>query len=234
MIVVVSHDCDVVNPDLMKEPWVEVAQAMAAPPNEQPDGNLTYGKSPRELQIRSVASGIASTYVLRADERWQFPRTTLQTARPASFLESESIEILGKWLGRRYDRAALPSTFVERTRNASRVIEREMKRTVEAVAALLVSLSSEAELPPSTSYQVNLVALMRESDYLDPARRAAVTTAITTVEASLAECEGIEVGSVEVVSEAEMSLAEYRSYVRWEYDYLSHRLGPRGRTAPRV
>jgi hypothetical protein len=226
VVVVASHDCDVCCRQAT-EPDVEL-MAIAKLQGGTLDGNFTNLKSPRQLQFatRGEGPGLApgAAYEAHANRRWWVPRALLGTSGPSEVLVSDPPELVARWLGRRYDRPAFPTTFNDRISPVDARIARLLRPESDTITGLFVTLDSEADLPDGVSYNVLLVGMIREDRDDDDTRRRA-NELVGEVSAHLSSCAGIEVPDYAVKSEAEITLADYRKLRRLDHDSLSFREG---------
>lgn len=116
-LIVTSHDCDVVNGRLEKEPTVEVLRA-AIVQQKKPDRQQVWGRNPREMQL-AVDDGVGGSVVLsvKVHERWSMPRDLLVSEAPHRVLHEKPRRLIAEWLAKRYIRAAFPTAFDARWRS---------------------------------------------------------------------------------------------------------------------
>ena len=75
-LVLTSHDCDIVNASIDKEPVVEVLQ-MRATAAGKVDRRQSWGRNPRTLQLAIEAREAAVVLSCGVHDRWTIPRTLL-------------------------------------------------------------------------------------------------------------------------------------------------------------
>jgi hypothetical protein len=73
--IVISHDCDVVNPDLKIEPEVEIIIGRYV---DKQDGNYSCAKAPRTLHLEILHQGASKVLELKATAKRQISKTALQ------------------------------------------------------------------------------------------------------------------------------------------------------------
>jgi hypothetical protein len=114
-LIVTSHDCDIVNGRLEKEPFVEVLRATVVQ-QKKPDNQQVWGRNPREMQF-AVDDANGGTVVLstKVHERWSVPRELLVSEAPRCVLDDKR-RVIAEWLAKRYIRAAFPTAFDARWR----------------------------------------------------------------------------------------------------------------------
>ena len=120
LLVVTSHDCDLLNHSIQKEPVVEVLRA-SIPPDDHGGAMTTSGRNPRVLRLSRVSvEGDVTTLDFNVHDRWQTPRPLLLEEGPAGFLSDRNRRLVAEWLAKRYIRAAFPTEFDMRWRRKSK------------------------------------------------------------------------------------------------------------------
>lgn len=226
-LVVVSHSCDLAAADVEAEPWAEVVRGRTDAPA---DGNLTWGKNPRTLQI-DTAPGSPVTFSVH--DRARVPKHELQAHGPDRDrrLDTRERRCLAQWLGKRYVRAAFPDAFNDRVRPVTSRLRRHLKKAGGAViGGLYVLLNSDDELPDEVPYEMVLRGVMAVEDHESPKRRAEALATMQAVAAELGRLPDVELSDWELVSAAEMSLDDLGYFQRWDYDDLSDRTEGSART----
>lgn len=213
LIVTVSHDCDLCQPDEAKEPWAELLRI--ATDRRKPDGRSTLLKSPRDLHFRSQIEGVSVVCAASAADRWLVPRGRLATTSPSGHLDTQPADLIATWLSRRYIRAALPNAFNERARPAVESCKSVLAEHGEALAGVYLIVDSDEKLP-GDEYRVVVRGTMLETDWQVEARRIAAQTTLNAIEAALDGAEGITVVDSLLRSEAEVSLHDARAMKRWD------------------
>lgn len=109
IFVVVSHDCDIVQPP-DTEPCVELVAGL---PIATHDGNYTHAKNPRKLHLPFVVPSGESVVELLATEKILVSKEALAAFQPDRdySLPWERLSTLQQWLAARYRRAAFPDAF---------------------------------------------------------------------------------------------------------------------------
>lgn len=122
-LVVASHDCDILNASLAKEPLVEVLRARVPDAAAGQRSHHSAGRNPRALRLSEVAvrgDAIALDFVVH--DRWEIPRELLMEEAPAARLPDGKRRLVAEWLAKRYIRAAFPTAFDARWRGESQVV----------------------------------------------------------------------------------------------------------------
>ena len=231
LLIVVSHDCDVANPTLAIEPYIELIVAHRIP---TPDGNMQHARNSRTLHV-SISSGeteVEEHLELRSFERFFAPRELMASSAPTGELSPEAKRALGRWLANRYQRPAFPDAFNERL--FARSNRRHARKAQDAfknpdigwlTTGVYLQLEPEGELPEEESYIVRVVATMRSSDYVNPSSKEAVERQLLKFAAALDETPGISVEDSVVVSDAEFSIEDVATSLRFDFDFVSLRSG---------
>jgi hypothetical protein len=226
-LVVVSHSCDLAATDVEAEPWAEVVRGRT---DEPADGNLTWGKNPRTLQI-DAASDAPVTFSVH--DRTRVPKHALQAHAPDSGRRLDTTErrCLAQWLGKRYVRAAFPDAFNDRVRPVASRLRKHLKKKGGALlGALYVLLNSDDELPEGVPYEMVLRGVMAVEDHESPEKRAEALATMKAVASELGRLPDVELIDWDLVSAAEMSLDDLDYFQRWDYDDLSDRTEGAART----
>jgi hypothetical protein len=222
ILIVVSHDCDVTSASLANEPSVELL--LARPLAEGSfHGGLTHGKNPRRLHFFVEISGSPTAAEARADERFVISRSRLKSYRPdpGRVCSRQVRDEIVLWLVKRYDRAAFPDAFNARIAKAKKSIGKALETKGEGIHEIFIAMESWDELPDGEPYRVHLVATMSTDEFGDPESRERAQQALDVMEEKLQGCGGVEIVDAGLVSEADVSLADFRLMERFDYDYLS-------------
>ena len=220
-LVLVSQDCDLVNESYDAEPMVEAI--VAVPLDGKPDGNLTYGKNPRKLQISFLSDGNEAWCQVNVAGRCFLTRSILEDISPDSdwVISPHGCDILARWLANRYRRGAFPDAFNDRLKNVQSRINRALKKQGIELSGIYLRLNTSDELPVSGTYKVILVGLMEEVDYVVSEKRDQVEGLIETLKLSFQTCSGIEVVDAMLVSEQDFTVAQLRVFKNWNYDAIT-------------
>jgi hypothetical protein len=218
-LLVLSHDCDVLNSRFSKEPWVELGWLE---PVDRPDGLNTRGKNVRLLHLPlRGADGREAWFELGAHSRFAVERRLLCDAAPSSTLSlpKGAKQVLASWLAKRYDRSAFPDAFNRRLPK-NRPLTRALTGGGAFISQLYLGVADQ-ELAEDQPYDILLRAVMTVEDFGQPERRTKAENCLQELEGLLGDCAGIEVLEAELVSEAEVTLDDLRVLKRWDFDWLS-------------
>lgn len=221
-LIIISHDCDIVQPSRDAEPFVEFLIARPLP-DEQKDGTLFRGRNSRRLQFW-VGDGKGQLYEVSAHDRFRMERRLLEGQQPdrSIKLDDRCIATLAAWFAKRYKRSSFPTAFNSRIPEKTwRRIKKALKRDGDDVR-IFMGLNSTDELPSDTPYEVFIRVVVPtdaiEND-LREQRALAIVAALTTL---LSQCQGIKVVDTVLESEAHFSLEDLYNTIEWDmFDYLS-------------
>jgi len=221
LIVLVSHDCDILSNDYQKEPMAEVALGRLVT-HSQRDGNLSWGKNPRALQI-DLPPGMIVEF--QAHQRIWIDRSLLEEDQPdaARSLDTESTQLLARWLAKRYFRAALPDNFNSRIAPVTSEVRTLLKQQGKDLTAIFLTVS-DAELEPGTSYVIELRSTMRTDHYEEEVALTRAQRVTDTLADLLNGCEGVDVADAVVLPESAVSLDDMRLLKAFDQDDLSLRV----------
>lgn len=221
-LIVTSHDCDVVNDRLGKEPTVEVLRGEAVS-RKGPDKQQVWGRNPRVLQLE-VEDGGGATVVLsvKVHERWTLPREFLSTESPARILGDKQRRLIAEWLAKRYIRAAFPTAFDGRWRARLRDWTNLLEKNSRWVQGVYLRLSTLRELGEQAPYKVHLIVAApavakKEGGWAT--KRGELEREVETFWKQFTP--GIECAGVDVLGTDQLTLAEIEPYQRFDADWVS-------------
>jgi len=224
--VVLTQDCDLLQLELEKEPYVEILKIKQADP--QKDGASQWLKSPRQLSFRESRDSKKSTlWVARVHDLVRIDRTYLAEHEPdrERSLETVTVEELKKWVARRYVRAAFPDVFNARTESAVKALESkssDLFKKHELLTGIYLAVP-DVELGDSDPYEISMIGVIRTEDHNDSHLRDQATELLEEIESQLDKCEGIEISEALLLPEQSMNLDLLRKYQRWDFDSMSAR-----------
>lgn len=210
-LIVISHDCDVTNTSLEKEPRVELLVARPVSPDDPHGGNYTWGKNQRKYQLALHDRGSNRPYRIQIQERMSVNRALLVDHAPDPNTSMDQRDAIGlaRWMAKRYRRAALPDEFNRRRGPANSKIKTALRDGAEPIVSFYLAIQNE-EKEPTETYTIRLLAAMRVEKYEDPAMRVSAETVLNSVVVALDTCEGIDVNDAQVISEADITLDDVR------------------------
>ena len=148
---------------------------------------------------------------------------------PERRLDTKLTEAIGRWVAKRYTRAAFPDEFNRRTDAARDSLADLFKKQGDLILSIHIRIEPEdAELLEGEDYRIMLYAICERQVWEDAKSRSAATQVVEQIGIKLAECEGILVDESVLVPEHRFSLEDLRETDRWDYDYLTYRGGSTG------
>lgn len=221
-LIVTSHDCDVLNRTLEKEPTVELLRA-AVLEKKKPDKQQAWGRSPREMQLEVELGGSQSVVLsMRVHDRWSIPRNLLMTEAPRLSLLAKPRRLIAEWLAKRYLRAAFPSAFDSRWRRKMKEWTALLEGQSRWVQGVYLRLSTNAELDGSMPYKIHLIlATPAEACKVPawPTKKAELESLVEKFWKQFSP--GIDCVDVEVIPTGDLTLAEIEPYQRFDADWVS-------------
>ncbi|MDR1582798.1 MAG: hypothetical protein LBS55_05990 [Prevotellaceae bacterium] len=106
----VSHDCDIANGNVAKEPFIEFIPAKFL---DSKDGHYLYGKNPRILHLQLFKNNLPCFVEIEAHARFCLEKEKLLSIYPNENyrLADRDKKILRDWLATRYRRHAFPNAL---------------------------------------------------------------------------------------------------------------------------
>lgn len=116
-LILTSHDCDIANFSLKKEPLVEVIRACLTKA-QSVDKQKAWGRNPRKIQFEALEKRTKAILECDVHDRWSSKREILLLGGPSKSrtVDEKIRKILAEWLAKRYIRAAFPTQFDRRWR----------------------------------------------------------------------------------------------------------------------
>ncbi len=238
-VVVVSHDCDLVQSET-SEPLVEVIIGREINEDEV-NGNFLNAKGSRTLHLPFTAGSSRLILELSATQKRQIDKAALipHNPSPIAQLSLSGRRILQRWLAARYLRAAFPDEFVARFGNSG--ADERLKKIVKKAQSHLVAIyfdldrGEEKERAGDDDLYELSIFLVHPVDP-DPAiSREAAHEAKVLIEQMFETCckhdgqwRGIQLEGCYVQSAAEVTLHTVDFLKKWNTDYLSFRADPEG------
>jgi hypothetical protein len=193
---------------------------------------LLHAKNPRRLQFTEGNR----TYEIRMHERCHAPRQSLLGYVPRQLnLEENLIRTVIWWTANRYLRSAFPDAFNERlalAKKSMKKIEAALKRDGALITGIFLWVDPPEEIATAVQYRVIMRLTAKEEVFEQPETETRALELTETVQQEFDRIDGIEIVDYQLVSEADFSLADMRTMLRWDYDYLSYRAGTPDDTAP--
>jgi hypothetical protein len=221
-LIVTSHDCDVMNGRLEKEPTVEVLRAAVIHQNK-PDKQQVWGRNPREMQVAADDGGGGQVVLsVKVHERWSLPRELLASEAPHHVLDDKARRLIAEWLAKRYIRAAFPTAFDARWRSKMKDWTGLLEAHSQWVQGIYLRLSTQAELGDDKPYKVHLIVAVPAASTKDPVwpkKKPELESLVGEFWKQFGP--GIECVGVDVVATNALTLADIEKYQRFDADWVS-------------
>lgn len=221
-LIVLTQDCDLVQPDLSKEPFAEVL--VATPVAGKPDSRLLYGKNPRLIQFPIGNRHFEAC----CHNRSRLERTLLARCSPAGDqkLSDADTGLLREWMAKRYVRPAFPDNLNRRLRSSPH--GKAISKLLEDCGALFQTLylmctPAGMELPEDQSYRVSLWMAVASEAAQNATHMKQAGKACEAMAETLKMCPGVDLLSCEVRHEGQITLDDLRYFAEWDFDHLTHR-----------
>jgi len=213
LVIVVTHDCDLISADFDAEPFAELMIARRLTSSDR-DGNCFRGKNPRRLQFELDGE----LYQIRAYEKGVVARALLAEHPPDERRTLPNVvrEILPEWLAKRYERSALPDAFNERTRKAREKIRKRLAKDADLVSAIYLTVEPVDELAGEEPYLV-IVSVVAESQLVDDDDTGSRLDSLTQfIRTSLTAANGVDVRDCLLLRDNDFSLADMNRSIEWD------------------
>ena len=221
--VVISQDCDIVNPAYDKEPFIEIIKgSLVATEN----GNLAKGKNPRRIQIKlAITGGGERTYEFSIHDKSRIAKPALEKFAPSPEMElsKPQVALLTQWLAKRYIRPAFPDEFNRRIDAVRKQLKEILEKGGNSIEKLYLGLSSYEELPEGQEYKVTVIGVMLTEDFENKVLARLVNEVVGKLGHTLQKCKGITVIDSSLQPDNNITLQDMRSLADWgDFDHLSH------------
>lgn len=219
--VVITQTCDLIHSSEDAEPVFEIILGRIV---VDLNGNLSFGKNPRKLQIRMHHLDTSEDLIeLVPHDRFVLERGLLKDIEPDStkYLPEIDLSILISWVAARYARPALPDAFNDRICDSYKKQAKITKSISEHVLALYVDIHPFEELPLDKKYNVTLVAVVSRNFTGDFDELCAEVDAF----GDLLRAGNMDV-VVKVMKEDKAPYTLVTKFKRYSLDYLSYRSDP--------
>lgn len=207
ILCVISQSCDIVAPE-GKEPYVELlAGDITASTREYAEM-----KSPRVLDIplaeQSIRFSIHDRFRVKKDNLFKANKhETIQ-------LNTSQRDILRRWIASRYIRSAFPDSFNRRL-NDKHITKLLQSQYTDSIFSVMVEVQDE-ELAETEPYNIQI--LVHVADGLSKAQKDRIEH---DYQFTFSALPGIEVSSVRVSTEDDITMRDLRLFRKLEYDSVS-------------
>jgi hypothetical protein len=159
LLILISQDCDIVHNRYDVEPFIEFLVATRIDASGKNKG-LQWGKHPRRFQFTVPQQGGDSLFEIDINDRYRAPRQILLAGLPEQRLDAKLTEAIGRWVAKRYTRAAFPDEFNRRTAAARDSLADLFKKQGDLILSIHIRVEPEdTELPEGEDYQILLYAI---------------------------------------------------------------------------
>lgn len=226
VLVVISHDCDLVrSPEI--EPKIELIAGHSKA--ELKDG-YTNGQSPRTLHLHYEENGAKKVLELNALDKIEVDKGALLNIEPDpdAVLEKNGVIILQGWLSARYKRAAFPDELIRRMQPI-----RKKLSSVDSAKIVGIWMDYDPEdnnLPANVPYELS-IKIVYSTLHFD-----AKTMAEEKAKSLRARFEknffaqgawhSIDLRVCEAVADTVFSARDLLTYKQWHLEHLSLREDP--------
>lgn len=230
--VIISHDCDIANDDLLNEPHIEVIIGKILNEGEE-EGNLTNAKNPRKLHLEYLIDTQNRFIELIATSKKVISKEALSSQiepDPKFILDSKSIKILQSWLACRYMRHALPNVLVDRLdhNKVSNKLQDAFKKSDKSIVGVYINYDPRNDvLDSSEPYElwINVVYAIDSPEFSEAATKIAdkLTQLFKDAYKSNGRWELIELVACKAVSETGFTVRDMRTTEQYRFDHISFR-----------
>jgi hypothetical protein len=239
-VVLISHDCDIVNVEKETEAEVIVGRFVDAV-----DGGLTGGKNSRTLHLSWSQSDRIRHVELSATKKRYIPKSALTISLPDTSykLDQDNLATLRFWLAARYNRAAFPDEFNNRLKS-TRVLDdlvRILKPLGYLITGVYVRLDTQEELPgehPTPPYCVTMFVVFAPGEEPLESLERAEKAADAIADAIGSRCydkaadrwNWLQLDQCLAISEDDLTVGHAKKLQQLWLEYLSLRTSPQGVT----
>lgn len=220
LFLIISQTCDLVNADFTSEPFFEALRL--SPLEKDPENEYKGGKNSRILQFQINVNDLPQSLQALPYERFFINRKLLLDYSPEEFIREGEQIMINAWLTRRITRTAFPDKFEKRWKHRRDKITKIIKR-LTLVIDIYIKITPFSDIEDDSDYELEIYLLMDADDFDNPETYAKYTKLKKDLEDQFNQCTGIDLQSIELTSDAEITLRELQQLRRWDYSYLSYR-----------
>jgi hypothetical protein len=220
VFIVVSHDCDIANGDLEKEPFIEIFPAKLLNKN---NGNFMYGKNPRVLHLKILKTNTPLFVEIEARSRLSIKKEHLRSVNPDEnyIIDNCDKRILRDWLVARYRRHAIPDKLhaVLKRGKFWKILEDISAETAQSIQQFRLHYEPDNEIKEGERYELELLII---HDGTEESRHNAEDMAGSLKNAA-GLIDEIDLSRCEARSTAEVTMDDLGYYEKLNMDYISHK-----------
>lgn len=224
LLLIVSQTCDLVQGSFESEPYFEVL--CLHPMNQKPDGRYLGGKNSRRIEFSLNLTGddISHWFALPHERHLINRKLLLDDLKPEfSTQDAQILQMVLRWLSRRYTRTAFPEVFISRVDARKEPIGKKFSRLNPYIKNVYIRLDPFGELDDSDKYAIEIMLVMDAEKYDDAKQYKCCDEIKKQLEYQLGQCAGIKVGDITFESTASITIEDLKGFLEWDYSYLSFR-----------
>jgi hypothetical protein len=217
LAILISHDCDILNHSLSKEPSV---QWLIATPIKKLNSRFTNGMNCRTFHFECNGR----KYEVTAQRRLETPRNLLEKkSAKIQPLSRDLTANLAHWLSKRFYRPAFPDEFNRRLALVANDIREKLDADHSLLKSIFIKIHPSEELPDEAEYAVSLVGMMSNAEYAITDSRERSQAVLDALETFLNDCKGVAVVDSQLSPQEAINLTIFDDHVPWDFDYLTFR-----------
>lgn len=231
--VVITHDCDIANDNLVAEPVIELISARIV---EKSNGNFEYAKNPRKLHLAWEGEEDDICLELVSTDKFSLPKLVLKDIQVVSgySLDQYSRRTLQSWLAARYKRQALPDNLQNRLSKFIDYLGKKGRSNHGSLIGYWVDYHPHEELDEDTPYEFSLSVVFSTDDPEAQEKASALVDDIKESFSGLiskAKKGDVILEVCGSYSEEEFTLRDLRSNDNLRFDYISNKENPEEKEA---
>ena len=157
-LMVISHDCDLLHPDLHSEPFVELLGMSEV---NKIDGNFARTKSPRRYHLEIQLTGKRTKLEISIHNLMRIPKAYLTIEAPAETTDPKTTRQLAYWVTAATTAWAYQtrstSASPQRTRNSQR-----SSKVTKTLSSASTCSSTTPQIQPERPYKISIRAVMKK------------------------------------------------------------------------
>lgn len=223
--IAVTHDCSIINPCLLNEPYVEY---LSAQPIATENGQFINARNIRRLHLQIEVHGTPTWFEVSMARRGFIDRGSIETCEPDVnyVLTDDNHLVLKRWLSSRYISQTFPDRFNELTgplvANSKAPLIKVLSSEVgKACTSIFISLTPDnLDLPVDQNYEVIIILVFKEKIAIELGQDALEQLA-EQVEALLGAIQGLNPVTVFALPDSSINYDQIIKMTRWNLDYVS-------------
>jgi hypothetical protein len=221
IFIAVSHDCDIANGDMTKEPFIEFFPVKFL---DSKNGAYLYGKNPRILHLQLFKNDVSCFVEIEANSRFCIKKEKLLSVYPNENyrLVDRDKKILQDWLAARYRRHAFPNNLdaiLKKRKFWKKLSENVSDEMAHSIQQFRLHFEPDGDIEPDERYELELLII---HDGTEKARSNAEKLAIALKDEG-EMMEQIDLIHCEARSTAEVTMDDLGYYEKLNLDYISHK-----------